>query len=85
MFGLRGHRRQQRVFDFAARDIFGMQNAPFGMPALLAQIQFPGAVGARHFPFGEIHPQLNQLRDPRRALLDNRAHDLLFAQSCSGL
>ena len=39
--GLRGDGREQSALDFAAGDIFGVQNAAFGMAAFLAEVQFP--------------------------------------------
>ena len=77
---LRGDRRQQRAFDLAAGHVFGVQNPALGMAAFLAQIQFACAVDA-DLALGKLHAQLDQLRDARRAFLDDRAHDLLLAQA----
>ena len=41
---LRGNRGQQRAFDFPPGHILRVQDAPFGMAAFLAQIQFARAV-----------------------------------------
>ena len=38
--GMFGHGGQQGAFDLAARHILGVEDAPFGVPAFAAQIQF---------------------------------------------
>ena len=48
------------------------------MAALLAEIEL---MAAAVFPLGEGHAELDQLPDPRRALLDDAAHDILMAES----
>ena len=78
---LAGDGGQERAFDLTARDVFGVQDPTFGMAAFLAQIQFPRAAPRARFAFGELHAQLNQLRDARRTFLHDGAHDFLPAQS----
>ncbi len=75
--GMFGHGGQQGPFDLAARHILGVKDAPLGVPALAAQIQFAQAVD---LALGELHPQLHQFGDARRPLLDDGSHDVLMAQ-----
>ena len=77
---LGGHRREQGPLDFAARDILRVQDAPLGMAAFFAQVKFAPA-RLRHLPLGKTPPQLDQFSDARRALLDDGAHHVLFAES----
>ena len=81
MFGCAGHRRQQRPLDLAAGDVLGVQDAAFGVAAFLAEVQFARAVGAGNLPLGELHAQLDQLGDARRAFLDDRADRRFLAQA----
>ncbi len=80
--GLRGDRRQQGPLDLAPGDILGVQDAPFGMSAFAAQVQFAQAVD---LALGELHAQFDQFRDARRPFLDNGAHDFLVAKPRPGL
>ena len=72
---------QQRAFDLAAGDVFGVQDAAFRVPSLPAKIEFAVTVT---LTFGELHAELDQFLDAGRAFLDNAAHDLLIAQPSSG-
>ena len=74
-------RIQQRPLDFPAGHVLRVQNAPLGMSAFLAQVQFPAAVFGRGVPLGKFHPQLNQFRDACRAFLDDGADDAFLAQA----
>src|ERR1043166_1902474 len=38
-----------------------------------------------HFSLVEVHPQIDQVLNPRRSLGYNGANDLLVAQTCAGL
>ena len=66
-------------FDLPAGDIFRVQNSPPRMSAFLAKIQFPGA--ARVFPFGELHPELDQFINARGAFFNNDANDIFMAEA----
>ena len=82
---LLGDRRQQGPLDLAAGDVLGVENAALGMAALLAEVQFARAVGAGNLALGKLHAQLDQLRNPRRAFLDDRADGGFLAQAGAGL
>jgi hypothetical protein len=75
--GMERQRGQQRALDFAPGHVLGVEDAPLGVAALLAEIEL---VPATVFALGERHAQLDQFPDPRRALLDDPAHHLLAAE-----
>ena len=62
-----------------------VENAALGMAAFLAEVQLARAVGAGNLALGEVHAQLDQLRNPRRAFLDDRADSRFLAQARAGL
>ena len=66
-------------------DVLGVQDAPLGMAAFAAQVQFAHAGGRRHFALGKLHAQVDQFGDARRAFLHDRAHDVLLAKARAGL
>ena len=82
--GLVGGSGQQGSFNLAPGDILGVQNPPFGVSALLAQVEFTGTVGSGDLALGKLHAAGQQLRDSRGPLLDDRPHDLLPAQTRAG-
>ena len=76
-----GNRVEQRAFDFVAGHVLRVQNPAFGMAAFPAQIQFVRAVRFWDFALGKFHAEFDQFLDPRRAFLDNRAHDIFLTQT----
>ena len=82
---LLGHRGQQGALDLAAGDVLGVEDAALGMAALSAEVQLARAVGAGNLALGKVHAQLDQLRNPRRAFLDDRADGRFLAQARAGL
>jgi hypothetical protein len=82
--GPRRHGVEQGAFDLAPGDVLGVEDAPFGMAAFLAQIQLARAIGARHFTLGKLHAQLDQFGDPGRPLLHDGADDLFLAKPRAG-
>ena len=76
-----GHRRQQGALDFAAGDVLGVEDAALGMAALPAEVELARAVRTGYLALGEMHAQLDQLRNARRAILDDRAHGRFLAQA----
>jgi len=61
-----------------------MKDSTFRMSAFFAEIQFARAIGTGNLTLGKVHAQFDQFRDPSRPFLDNRADNLLFAQSRAG-
>ena len=75
---------EQGPLDFAPGHIFGVENAAFGMAALLAEIKLLHPVGARHLPLREAHTKLDELGNPRRPLFNDRADHLFLTQASPG-
>ena len=76
---------QQRPFDLHAGRVLEMEDPSFRVPALLAEIQFPHAIGSRDFAFGKFHPQVDQFRDAGGTFLHDRAHHRFVAKPCTCL
>ena len=76
---------QQRAFDFPSGHVLGVEDAALGMATFLAQVQLASAVGAGGLALGELHSDLDQLLDSRRALLHDCTDHFLPAQPRSRL
>ena len=80
--GMGGDSCQQRLLDFQAGGVLGMEDAAFGVPSLASKIGFTMTVRSRSLV--EMHSKTHKLGDPLRSFRDDRPNHLLMAESVTG-
>ena len=84
MLGMRRARVQQHRLDLAPGGVAVVQDAALGVAALASEVEGRERLRVRVADAVELHAQLDQRLDHRRAALDHEAHDLLVAQPRAG-
>ena len=81
--GIRGNRVEEGSFDFASRDILGVENPTLRVSAFFSQI--PLALSRFQIPFAKLHAESDQVLDATGAFAQDLPDDLLIAESRSGI